>query len=145
MDVNELAYKMSTMRARDLRETEAILRSARGLVVAFALIAALVACGGGAGSASPPPPPPPTTGSVTLTWTIPTLNTDGSQLTNLMGFKVIYGMSSTNLTQSLSIDGSTVGTCQIDNLTSGTWYFAVISVASDGTQSAPSNVLSQTI
>jgi Fibronectin type III domain len=128
------------VRALDLRYTD---RAAGGAVAAFALIAALAACGGGAGSASAPPPP--TTSSVTLTWTIPTLNTDGTQLTNLTGFKVIYGMSSTNLSQSLSIDGSTVGTCQIDNLTSGTWYFAVISVASDGTESVPSNMLSQTI
>lgn len=117
----------------------------RTLVVAFGLITGLAACGGGGSASAPPPPPRPTTGSVTLTWTIPTLNTDGSQLTNLMGFKVIYGTSATNLSQSVNIGSATTDAYQIDNLTSGTWYFAVISVASDGTESAATNVLSQRI
>jgi fibronectin type III domain protein len=128
-----------------------LFRVARGLAVSFAMAAVLAACGGGSTSSQttqsgpPPPPPPPTSGSVILNWTIPTLNTDGSMLTNLAGFKVIYGQSSANLSQSVSITNATVSTYQIDNLTSGTWYFAIVTVASDGTESAPTNLLSQTI
>lgn len=124
------------------------------MVIAFALALALAACGGGGStgttqtpsSGSPPPPPPsPTTSSVTLNWTIPTLSTDGSQLTNLSGFKLIYGTSATDFSQSISATNPTVDTYQIDNLASGTWYFAIVTVASDGTESAPTNLLSQTI
>ncbi len=40
------------------------------------------------------------TGSATITWTPPTQNTDNSSLTNLRGYRIYYGMSSSNLTRS---------------------------------------------
>ena len=117
----------------------------RGLVTSFAIVAVLTACGGGGGAQTVSSGPPPTTNSVTLNWTIPTLNTDGSQLTDLSGFKVIYGRSTSDLSQSVTINNPTVDTYQIDNLSSGTWYFEIVSLASDGTESVPTNPLSQTI
>lgn len=126
------------------------LHGFRSGIVCVGALLVLAACGGGGGSSpttsnNTAPPPPPTTGSVTLNWTIPTENTDGSQLTNLSGFKVVYGQSATELTQSVSIDNPSVDSYQFDNLSSGTWYFAVVTVDSAGTESIPTNVVSQTI
>ena len=84
-------------------------------------------------------------GSATLSWTAPTTNTDGSQLTNLSGFAINYGTSATNLNQQITISNASTTSYTVTGLATGTWYFTIITLASDGTQSAPTNVLSQTI
>jgi len=84
-------------------------------------------------------------GSAIVSWTAPTQNTDGSAVANLASYKILYGRSATSLDQSVSISNPSVTQYQIDNLNSGTWYFAVISVNSAGAQSAPSNVTSTVI
>src|SRR6185436_12613893 len=43
-------------------------------------------------------------GTATVNWTAPTTNTDGSALTNLTGFKVVYGNSSTSLNQTQMVN-----------------------------------------
>lgn len=84
-------------------------------------------------------------GSAIVSWTAPTENTDGSQMSNLSSYKILYGRSATSLDQSVAISNPSVTQYQIDNLTSGTWYFAVVSVNATGAQSAPSNVTSTVI
>ena len=84
------------------------------------------------------------TGSATVNWTPPTTNTDGSSLTNLAGYHIYYGTSSSNLSQSATA-GAGVSSYMIDNLSPGTWYFGVKSYTSDGTESDSSNVASKTI
>lgn len=86
-----------------------------------------------------------TTSSVTLSWLAPTENTDGSALTNLVGFHIYYGTSERSLTEEVSID--TVGqlTVVIDELSSGTWFFEVVAINSSGNQSGPSTTVSATI
>ena len=84
-------------------------------------------------------------GSATLSWTPPTTNTDGSTLTDLSGFLITYGTSATNLTQQVTISNASTTSYTVTGLATGTWYFAIITLASDGTQSSPTNVLSQTI
>lgn len=84
------------------------------------------------------------TSSVTLNWAAPTTNSDGTALTNLSSYKILYGTDASNLDQSKSIP-STVNSAVIDNLASGTWYFAVVSVNASGTESAPTNVASANI
>lgn len=86
-----------------------------------------------------------TTGSATVSWTAPLANTDGTTLTNLAGFRVAYGKSSTNLDQSAAVTNPSVSTYTVDNLTSGTWYFAVYAVNAAGVESDTSNVASKTI
>lgn len=86
-----------------------------------------------------------TTGSATLSWTAPTTNTDGSALTNLTGFVISYGTSATALTQQVSVSGASATSYTVTGLASGTWYFSVAAVASDGTQSVPSNPVTDTI
>jgi hypothetical protein len=86
-----------------------------------------------------------TTGSATLSWTPPTQNTDGSTLTNLTGYRVVYGRSSTTLDQLVQITNAGASAYTITGLSSGTWYFAVKAYNAAGTESNVSNVGSKTI
>lgn len=85
-------------------------------------------------------------GSATLSWTKPTTNTDGSSLTDLTGYKVYYGTSSTALTSSVSVTGGDTVTTTITGLTSGaTYYFAIASVSASGGEGDKSNVANKAI
>jgi hypothetical protein len=87
--------------------------------------------------------PPP--GNANLSWSVPTLNTNGTALTDLSGYTIRYGTSPTALTQSITITDPTATSHTITGLAAGTWYFAIAATASNGTQSALSNVASKTI
>jgi hypothetical protein len=80
-------------------------------------------------------------GAVTLSWTAPTTNTNGSALTNLAGFDIHYGKSASAMTYRIAIGSVSVLSYVIDNLTSGTWYFEVFAVNSAGVQSGPSSLV----
>ena len=86
-----------------------------------------------------------TTGSASLHWTAPTTNTNGTALTNLAGYYVHYGKSSTALSTTITVSNPGTLSYTISNLASGTWYFAVSAYTSSGTQSKNSNVSSKTI
>ena len=84
-------------------------------------------------------------GAATLSWTPPARNSDGSVLTDLSGFVILYGRSPSRLDQSISIRNPSVTTYMVENLTSGTWYFAVVAENSAGVRSAPSTTVSKRI
>ena len=86
-----------------------------------------------------------TTGSATLSWDIPTANTDGSPLTDLAGFEIDYGNSSSNLSQVVQVANPGLSTYVMSDLASGTWYFAVKAYTTTGTESASSAVASKVI
>lgn len=86
-----------------------------------------------------------TTGSATVSWTPPTENTDGSALTNLAGYRIVYGRSSSTLTRTITINNPGLTSYVIDNLDSGTWYFAVKAFTTSGIESALSNVTSKSV
>ena len=65
------------------------------------------------------------TGSVTLSWTAPTRNTDGTALTNLAGYRVHYGTSAGNYTHSVQLPNKSLTSVVIEDLTPARWYFAV--------------------
>lgn len=88
---------------------------------------------------------PPSNGSAVLSWVAPTTNTDGTPLTDLAGFVINYGTSATALSQTVTVSGATASGYTIQGLSAGTWYFTVTAYTSVGTQSAPSNVASETI
>jgi hypothetical protein len=96
-------------------------------------------------SSPPPPPPPPATGSVTLDWTPPSENTDGTSLTNLSGYRIRYGTSASSLNQSISVSNPSVSAYVVENLNVGTWYFSVIAINASGTESVGSNPVSATV
>jgi len=82
--------------------------------------------------------------TATLTWTAPTLNTDGTTVTNLSGFKV-YEMVGTTPTLISTIAGGTVTSATVPNLSLGTHTFYVTAYNSSGVESAGSNQGSKTI
>jgi hypothetical protein len=79
-----------------------------------------------------------TTGAVTLDWTPPSSNTDGSALSNLAGFRIAYGRSPQQLDQSVSVNNPSISSYVVENLASATWYFTVSSLNSAGVESVPS-------
>jgi hypothetical protein len=84
-------------------------------------------------------------GSATLSWTAPTQNTDGTPITNLAGYTIYYGTSPGDLTQNIQVADPTATTYVVNNLTAGTYYFAVAAYTTVATQSADSSVASKTI
>jgi hypothetical protein len=91
------------------------------------------------GGASLPP------AAVTIAWTPPTENTNGSTLTNLAGYHIYYGTSQSNLSKVVDITNPGVASYVLSDLTSGTWYFALTSVNSAGVESARSSVISTVV
>jgi hypothetical protein len=85
------------------------------------------------------------TGNVTLEWTAPTQNSDGSVLTNLAGYVLQYGTNPSALTQIIKVTNPGLTSYVLDNLPSGTWYFAFTSFTTNGAQSTESAVVSTTI
>ena len=89
---------------------------------------------------------PPATGKATLSWTAPSQYTDGSPLPagELTGFRIYRGTSASNLTVFVEVDSRTTS-FSVENLASGTHYFAVTALAAGGGESARSSVGSKTI
>lgn len=78
-------------------------------------------------------------GVVTLSWAAPTENTDGSPLLDLAGYEIHLGPQSGSYSDSISIANPGITTYVIDDLTSGTHYFAMKAVNSQGKLSSFSN------
>ena len=85
-----------------------------------------------------------TMGSATLSWTAPTENTDGTALTNLSGYRILYGTSASSLSKVVTIANAGLTTYVID-LIPGTYYFAVKAYTATGAQSASSNVVAKVV
>jgi hypothetical protein len=90
-------------------------------------------------------PPPGASGSAVLTWNAPVVNTDGSPIVSLAGYKIDYGTSAGSLTHSVTIPDPAATSYTLQGLATGTWYFAVADFTSAGTVSALSAVVSKTI
>ena len=113
-------------------------------------------CGGGGGS-STDTNGNSSTNSATLTWDPPTTNADGTPLTDLAGYKIYYGTSPGNYITTIdagcapcssSCPGTgqtTVCTYIVQNLTPGTYYFAVTVYETSRNEGGYSNEVSKTI
>lgn len=84
-------------------------------------------------------------GSVTLSWTPPTANTNGSTLTNLAGYRIYYGTSSGALNQTVQVANPGTANYVVGSLSPGTWYFRVRAYNTAGTESANSNLASRAV
>jgi hypothetical protein len=82
---------------------------------------------------------------VTLTWTVPTANTDGTALTDLVGWTVRYGTNAANLSMTKLVNGASTTTLTIDGLVAGTYYFDVKARNAAGIESAPSATIKVTV
>ena len=85
------------------------------------------------------------TGSVTLSWTPPTQNTDGSPLNDLAGYKVYWGTSPSSLTNSATVPNAGLATYVVGQLTPAQWHFAVTAYTRAGYESGYSNLATKTI
>jgi hypothetical protein len=74
-------------------------------------------------------------GTATINWTAPTKNSDGTNLTDLAGFKVLYGTSSTALNNTKAINDPRATSTTIGSLGGGSWYFTMRAVNSRGVES----------
>jgi hypothetical protein len=83
--------------------------------------------------------------TVTINWTPPTENVDGTTLTNLAGYNIHYGTASHRYTQTISITNPGIATYVVESLTPGTYYFAVAAVNSTGAESPLSAEVSATV
>jgi hypothetical protein len=83
--------------------------------------------------------------SVTLRWSAPTRNTDGSTVTTLAGYRVYYGQSPGSYSRTLSLPNASLTSVGIEGLATGTWYFAVKALAHNGQESAYSQPVSKLV
>jgi Putative Ig domain./Fibronectin type III domain. len=84
-------------------------------------------------------------GAASLSWEPPTTNTDGSTLTNLAGYRIVYGASPSQLTQTIQLANAGLSAFVVENLAPGTYYFAVRAYTSKGAESADSNVMPKVV
>jgi hypothetical protein len=84
-------------------------------------------------------------GSMTLTWTAPTQNADGSVLTDLAGYKIYYGTTPGNYTNQVRIDNPSVTTYLIENLLPNTYYVVATALNSLGVESRYSSMAAKTV
>lgn len=89
--------------------------------------------GGGSGT---------TTKSVTLAWDAPTSDEDGSDLTDLAGYKLYYGTSPQPEIYATPVNVGAVITYTTPDLSPGTYYFVVTAYDTSGNESVPSNEVS---
>jgi hypothetical protein len=84
-------------------------------------------------------------GSVTVSWSAPTQNVDGTTVTSLAGYRVRYGQSPGALSTVVTVPNAGVVNSVIQGLTPGVWYFTVTAFTSEGAESDDSAVVSATI
>jgi hypothetical protein len=84
-------------------------------------------------------------GTALVRWTAPTQNTNGSALTNLGSFRILYGTSASSLSQSHTVSDVTARQATIQSLTPGTWYFAVRARTTSNLESADSTVATKNV
>jgi hypothetical protein len=99
----------------------------------------------GSGTTTTPPASTAATSAVTLGWVPPTQNSDGSVITDLAGYKIHYGTASASYTQVVSVDNAGLTRYVLDNLASGTYYFAITAYNSKGLESALSEEVKATV
>ena len=73
------------------------------------------------------------------------MNTDGSPLTDLRGYEVVYGTGPSTLDRTVDVPSPGILSVVIDELDPGTWYFAVRAYNARGIESPLSNVAAKTI
>ena len=82
---------------------------------------------------------------MSLTWTAPTLNTDGSAFTDLAGYRIYYGTEQGSYRNRIDVDTTGVSGWVVENLVPGTYYVVATAVNTAGVQSAFSNAVVRTV
>jgi len=82
---------------------------------------------------------------VTLSWAVPTTNTNGTSNTDLAGYHIYYGASGEALNRVVAVDSAHITSYVFNNLASGTWYFAVTAFNQEKVESDLSAVVKLTL
>lgn len=85
------------------------------------------------------------TRSASLSWTAPTANEDGSNLSDLAGYKIYYGTSSGSYSNTIRIDNPSITTYVVENLSPNTYFFAATAFNTAGVESSYSGEASKTL
>lgn len=117
-----------------------------------------VACGGGSGGGSGPaatststsnvpPASSVSTSSTTISWTAPVVRADMTPLSlaDIDGYRVYYGTSAGNYTNSIDVTDGTAVQVTLTNLPLGTYYIVVTTYDVGGRESAYSPVVIRNI
>lgn len=86
-----------------------------------------------------------TYGSVTLSWTAPMANEDGSPLTDLDGYRLYWRKTSGNHAGSITIDNESITTYVVENIPSGAYEFVGTSFNTAGVESRYSNPVTKIV
>jgi len=116
-------------------------RNSVACVLISATVLVMDGCGSSSGQNEAASPP----GSASVTWSVPTHNTDGSVLTDLSSYRIFYGTSPSTMIQSVDVSGASTASRTITGLSPGTYYFAVAAINNGGVASDPSNAVSMTV
>jgi hypothetical protein len=84
-------------------------------------------------------------GSVTLDWTPPTENEDGTALTDLVGYTIYWRTTPGNYPNSVNIDNPGISSYVLENLAPGTYEFVATSHNSAGVESVYSNLATRVV
>jgi len=105
----------------------------------------LLSCGGDDSANQGPIEFPNGMGSATLSWTAPTQNDDGLPLTDLAGYKFLWGTTPGVYPNSVTINNPGITIYVIDNLSPGTYQFVAIVFNAEGVESIYSEPATLTI
>ena len=84
-------------------------------------------------------------GSITLSWTPPTENADGTALEDLAGYKLYFGTTSGRYTNEVLIDTPGISSYVIENLLPDTYYIVATAFTTSGVESGYSNEAVKTV
>ena len=84
-------------------------------------------------------------GSATLIWVAPTENEDGTALTDLAGYRVLWGTTPGTYPNSVTIDNPGVSSYVVENLPPGSYEFVVTSFNAAGVESRRSEPATKVI
>ena len=85
------------------------------------------------------------TGSVSLRWTPPTENVDGTPLTDLAAYRIYWGRAGESFGPPVTISNPSVTRYVVENLTPGTYEVVATAVNSAGMESRFSNMITETV
>ena len=113
--------------------------------MSLAFCGLLAACSGGADVDAPVSNGAGPTNVAELSWTPPTVNTDGTPLLDLSGYKIYIRTGEGGYTELIDLSNPELTMYVADNLAPGTYFFKITAYDSAGVESDGSNAVSKTI
>ncbi|MDH5619722.1 MAG: putative Ig domain-containing protein, partial [Gammaproteobacteria bacterium] len=84
-------------------------------------------------------------GSATLSIQAPATNTDGTPFTDLMAFKIYFGMTSGQYPNEIYINSPGISSYVVENLAPGSYYFVATAINGTGMESSFSNEVTRVV